>query len=101
MANNVMHLLTMWVLDCHELQKATGINWRRTEFGRFVENGSYRHLACDDEMVEILQKDINHLVKEGCENYSACETYKNTLTIINYIREHLGIKDEVLIKVYW
>lgn len=101
MADNVMHISSMWVLDCRELQEATGINWRHTEFGRFVENDSYQHLACDDEMVEILHEDIDHLIKEGCEHCAAYEVYKNTLTVINYIRKHLGIKDEVLINVYW
>ena len=101
MADNVIRLKTMWVLDCYELQKATGIDWRRTEFGRFVENDSYQRLVCDDEMVEALQEDIDHLIKEDCEHYAACEVYKNTLAVISYIREHLAITNEVLINVYW
>ena len=101
MADNVMHLSTMWVLDCYELQKATGIEWWRTEFGHLTRNGTYQHLVCDDKMVETLQEDINHLIDEGCEHCSACEIYKNTLAVINYIRNHLRITDEVLINVYW
>ena len=101
MTDDVMHISTMWVLDCYELQKATGIDWRRTEFGRLAGNGDYQHLACDDEIVEILQEDINHLIDEGCEHYSACEVYKSTLAVINYIREYLGVTDEVLINIYW
>lgn len=101
MADNVMHISSMWVLDCYELQKATGINWRNTEFGRHARNGSYQHLACDNSMVEAIQEDIEHLIKEGCEHYLINEIYKNTLAVINYIREHLAITDEVLINVYW
>ena len=101
MADNVMHMSTMWVLDCYELQKATGVDWRRTEFGRLAGNGDYQHLVCDDEIVESLQEDIDHLIKEGCEHYSAYEVYKNTLAVIHYIRDHLGIKDAVLINIYW
>ena len=100
MADNVMHISSMWVLDCYELQKATGIDWRCTTFNRFSVNSDYQHLACDDRMVKTLQEDINHLIDEGYEHYSICKIYKNTLAVINYIREHLGITDEVLIKTY-
>jgi hypothetical protein len=101
MADNVIHISTMWVLDCHELQKATGIDWRFTEFGQRAENGSYQHLACDNEMVEALQEDINYFINEDCEYCTDYKVYKNTLTVINYIRESLAITDEVLINVYW
>ena len=101
MADNVIRLKTMWVLDCYELQKATGISWRHTEFGRDARNGSYQRLACDESTVKVIQKDIDHLIKEGCEHYLINEIYKNTLAVINYIRENLAITDEVLINVYW
>ena len=101
MADNVMHISSMWVLDCYELQKATGIDWRRTEFGRLAGSGDYQHLACDDEMIEALQEDINYLIDKGYKDCATCEIYKNTLAVINYIREHLAITDEVLINVYW
>ena len=101
MADNVMKLKTMWVLDCHELEKATGIPWEDTEFGQGAENDSYQYLACDNSMVETLQEDIDHLIAEDCKDYYACKLYKNTLAVINYIRDTLGIDDEVLINVYW
>lgn len=99
--DNVMHISSMWVLDCHELQKATGIDWRQTEFGQRAENGSYQCLYCDNSMVETLEEDIQHLIAEGCIDKYAFKLYQNTLTVINYIREHLAITDEVLINVYW
>ena len=101
MADNVIKLKTMWVLDCYELQKATGINWRHTEFGRGARNGSYQHLACDIPMVEAIQEDIQCMIDEGKENNGFYTLYKNTLAVINYIRDTLGIDDEVLINVYW
>lgn len=101
MADNVIKLKTMWVLDCYELQKATGISWRHTEFGRDARNGSYQHLACDNSMVESIQEDIQGMIDEDKQNNEFYTLYKNTLAVINYIRENLAIDDEVLINVYW
>lgn len=101
MADNVIKLKTMWVLDCHELEQATGIDWGLTEFGQGAENDSYQHLTCNNDMIEALQEDIEYYISENLEECFDCKLYKNTLAVINYIRDTLGIDDEVLINVYW
>lgn len=101
MADNVMHISSMWVLDCHELADAINIKWSELDFTCSAENGSYQYLSCRSIDIDRLQNDIKYYEINGLGWCLECRCRRNTLAAINYIREHLAITDEVLINVYW
>ena len=98
-------------INAEDLDELVGIHWTEFEFAQMAENGSYVYLSLDEDDFEEIQESIEWELGKSSLPATTTEVlhYNNDFLrrILNQkklmlmLRDQYGLRDGVLIHIYW
>lgn len=92
----MIYKMTMEYIDIEDICKHFGKRVSDYSFVGMAENGSYIYLDTCDEFVEEILENIKYFA-----GMSRADQYQNTLELVRYLRDEMGVKDGICVYVCW
>ena len=93
-----MNIFSMNCISCDEINSQFDFEWQETQFGYYVESGSYVPVNLDEDVLADLRDDYEWAINREAESYVT--RLRNTIEFIEKMRE-LGFHDEILVYCYY
>ena len=93
-------------INGQDLDKLIGIHWNEFEFAQMAENGSYVYLRLDEDAFYELQDEIEWelgRIGNNDEQYYTpfLKRLLNQQKLMEFLCEEYGLRDGVLIHIFW
>jgi hypothetical protein len=98
-------------INAEDLDELVGVHWTEFEFSQMAENGSYVYLDLDEDSLEELRESIEWELGKSSLPVTTTEVFHcnndflkrllNQKKLMLMLRDQYGLRDGVLIHIYW